>query len=223
VSESSAVAGAGNGVSQASERRFQGVAPRPRRAGDFESSYDGTPPWDIGRPQPVFLDLANAGDVQGRVLDVGCGTGEHALMAADLGLAATGVDGSRTAIEKAEQKATIRTLRANFVVGNALDLDGLGEQFDTVIDSGLFHVFEDGDRAEYVASLARVIPPGGRYFMLCFSQFQPGDWGPRRVTEEEIRASFSGGWRVDSIDGCRMELTSVPAGVSAWLAKLTRT
>ena len=37
--------------------------------------------------------------------------------------------------------------------------------------------------------------------MLCFSELQPGDWGPRRVTEEEIRASFADrGWRVDSIE-----------------------
>src|ERR1039458_6117514 len=59
---------------------------RPRRPEDFDGFYAGTPPWDIGRPQPAFLSLAEAGAIRGRVLDVGCGTGEHALMAAGMGL-----------------------------------------------------------------------------------------------------------------------------------------
>src|ERR1035437_576793 len=65
---------------------------RPRRPEDFDGFYAGTPPWDIGRPQPAFLSLAEAGAIRGRVLDVGCGTGEHTLMAAGMGLEATGID-----------------------------------------------------------------------------------------------------------------------------------
>jgi len=44
------------------------------------------PPWDIGRPQPAFAALARTGAFRGRILDVGCGTGEHAVLAAQLGL-----------------------------------------------------------------------------------------------------------------------------------------
>jgi 2-polyprenyl-3-methyl-5-hydroxy-6-metoxy-1,4-benzoquinol methylase len=74
------------------QERFDRRLFRPRRPEDFDALYAGTPPWDIGRPQPAFLALAEAGALKGRVLDVGCGTGEHALMAAELGLEATGVD-----------------------------------------------------------------------------------------------------------------------------------
>jgi len=35
-------------------------------------------PWDIGRPQPAFVRLAEQGLLSGRVLDSGCGTGEQA-------------------------------------------------------------------------------------------------------------------------------------------------
>jgi pimeloyl-ACP methyl ester carboxylesterase len=136
---------------------------RPRRAHDFDSSYSGTPPWDIGRPQPAFQALADAGELRGRVLDAGCGTGEHTLMAARLGLDATRVDAAPTAIEIAKGKARDRGLQARFVVGNALDLPSLGRQFDTVLDSGMFHVFDDNDRAAYVASLSAATAPGGRY------------------------------------------------------------
>ena len=32
------------------------------------------PPWDIAGPQPAFVELAEAGESRGRVLDAGCGT-----------------------------------------------------------------------------------------------------------------------------------------------------
>ena len=107
-----------------------------------------------------------------------------------------------------------------FLVWDALDLGGLGERFDTVLDSGLFHVFEDEDRARYVDSLRAATAPGGWYLMLCFSDSQPGDWGPRRVRRDEIEASFADGWRVDSIEPVTFE-TTIEA-VRGWHAAIMR-
>ena len=180
---------------------------------DFDASYrDGTPPWDIGRPQPAFVRLVDAGEVRGRVLDAGCGTGEHALMAAASGLEATGIDAAPTAIGLAREKAARRSLKARFEVWDALDLPALGEQFDTVLDCGLFHVFDDSDRARFVAGLGDVVVRGGRYFLLCFSDRQPGDWGPRRVRQDEIRRCFTDRWRIDSIEDAVLEITISPEG-----------
>ena len=159
---------------------------RPRRPEDFDPLYAGTPPWDIGRPQAVFLDLARAGQLRGRILDVGCGTGEHALMAAGLGLDATGLDAAPAAIRSAERKAGERGLTARFLVWNALEMASLNEQFDTVLDCGLFHIFDDDDRARFVESLRTVMPSGGCYHLLCFSDRLPGGGGPRRVSQGEI-------------------------------------
>lgn len=158
----------------------------------------------------------------GRVLDVGCGTGEHAMCAAARGYEALGVDIAPTAIELAKAKAAERSLEVQFLVFDALRLPELGQQFDTVLDCGLFHVFDDDNRALYVESLASVVSSGGHYHMLCFSDRQPGDWGPRRVTEMEIRASFADGWAVESIEPAVMEITIDPSGAQAWHVAATR-
>jgi len=197
---------------------------RPRRGHPpFDASYQGgTPPWDIGRPQPAFVRLAEAGEVRGRVLDVGCGTGEHALMAAGRGLKATGIDAAPTAIRLAREKAARRSLDARFEVWDALDLPAFGEQFDTVLDCGLFHVFDDDDRVRFLTSLRGVVVPGGRYFLLCFSDKQPGDWGPRRIRQDELQHCFAVGWRIDSIEDTVLEVTFAPEGARSWFAALTR-
>ena len=195
---------------------------RPRTREDFETYYADKAPWDIGRPQPAFLALAQAGAIRGRVLDVGCGTGEHVLMAAAMGLDATGVDMASTAIEIAEGKAQERGLSARFLVCDALQLTSLNEQFDTVLDCGLFHNLKDDDRPRFADSLRAVMEPSGRYFMMCVSDRQPGDWGPRRVTQDEIRASFKDGWTVDSIQPGKFDMVTDNDGALMWLATITR-
>jgi ubiquinone/menaquinone biosynthesis C-methylase UbiE len=143
-------------------------------------------------------------------------------MAAALGLDATGLDLAPTAIAIARRKARDRGLEARFLVADALELSTLDERFDTVLDCGLFHVFADAERPVFVSGLAAVTRPGGRYHMLCFSEHEPGDWGPRRVHQDEIRSSFADGWRVDSIERAILEITIDPAGAAAWLATITR-
>jgi SAM-dependent methyltransferase len=194
----------------------------------WDSAYTGsTPaPWDIGRPQPVFVRLAEEGKLSGRVLDAGCGTGEQVLLAAAHGAAdALGIDVSPTAIERARAKAAERRLKARFEVGDALNLAALGSQFDTLIDSGLFHVFSDEDRARYVASLAAALRPGGHLYLACFSDRQPGDLGPRRVSQDELRDAFISGWAIDSITAVSFEVKRefMNTAAQAWLAVVRRT
>jgi len=194
----------------------------PDRAIEFDAAYEGSPPWDIGHPQPAFVELARSGAVAGRTLDVGCGTGEHALLAAGLGLEATGIDLSPRAIRLAQLKASQRNLAARLFVANALEMEHAGAQYDTVLDCGLFHVFDDRDRARFVRNLHAVLVPGGRHFMLCFSDLQPGDWGPRRVSRAEIESSFADGWSIDSTEATKIEITIDPEGARAWIVAVTR-
>jgi len=159
----------------------------------WEDAYKSRPPWDIGRPQPAFVELVGAGELNtGRVLDIGCGTGENALYLAEKGFSVVGVDLSTRAIDAAKAKATERKLKVDFRVANALSLDFKNSYFDNAIDSGLFHTFNDNDKGDFASEIARVLKRDGRYFMLCFSDKEPTNWGgPRRITKEEIETTFS--------------------------------
>jgi SAM-dependent methyltransferase len=192
----------------------------------WDDSYTGQapPPWDIGRPQPTFVRLAQEGRLAGRVLDAGCGTGEHALLAASHGADAIGMDLAPTAIALARAKAAKRGLSARFEVADALDLRRQGLTVDAVIDSGVFHVFDDEDRSKYVAGIAAALRPGGTCYLMCFSDLQPGDWGPRRFRAEELCAWFSRGWAVESLTPETFDLNPIH-GVTqaqAWLAVIGR-
>lgn len=195
-------------------------------AHDWDAVYASAtpPPWDIGAPQPAFVRLADSGLLAGRVLDAGCGTGEHALLAAARGADAAGVDVSPRAIEQARRKAAERGLSARFEVVDALSLGQLGWVFDTVIDSGLFHVLDDGQRGRYVASLASVLRPGAACYLMCFSDREPGDWGPRRVREDELRTAFADGWTVTGIAADTFAINPVFGSpvAQAWLATIRR-
>ncbi len=193
--------------------------PAMRQGADFDIFYAQTPPWEIGRPQPALE--AVAGSFRGRVLDVGCGTGEHALLAASTGLEAAGIDAAPTAIRMAREKAEARGLDVPFIEGDARELAShFPEPFDTVIDSGLFHVFPESSIAQYVDALAEVIAPGGRLYLLSFSDEAPGEGGPRRVKEEDIRTAFADGWRIDSLE--RTIIQSTGMEIPAWRAVIVR-
>ncbi|HWW10564.1 MAG TPA: class I SAM-dependent methyltransferase [Candidatus Acidoferrales bacterium] len=190
----------------------------------FQTAYlEGTPPWDIGRPQAEFVRLAEAGRIDGRVIDIGCGTGENALFIASRGLDVVGVDAAPEAIRQATEKAAARGVPVRFEVADVLDLNQYTAAFDTAIDSGVFHVFDDDSRPLYARSVGGALRPGARLFLMCFSEHEPGDWGPRRVTRAEIRSTFADGWIVDAIEPATFETNlEGEARVQAWLARLTR-
>ena len=194
-------------------------------AHDWDGSYAGpSPPWDIGRPQPAFVRLADAGALTGSLLDAGCGTGEHTILAARYRARALGIDVSPRAIEIARRKAAESGVDTSFQVLDALRLVTLGEAFDTVVDSGLFHVFDDAARIQYVTAVRAALRLGGHLHLMCFSDRQPGDWGPRRVTEGELRAAFGSNWRIDSLADDRFDINpglDTPTA-EAWLADVVR-
>jgi cyclopropane fatty-acyl-phospholipid synthase-like methyltransferase len=189
---------------------------------DFNSVYRSGAPWDIGNPQKEFVELEEGGEIVGSVLDVGCGTGENALFLASQGHEVWGIDFAPTAIETARSKASERNLSVVFLEHNVLDLGTLDRGFDTVIDSGFFHVLNDDERPVFVTGLESVLRRHGTYFMLCFSELEPGSYGPRRITQAEIRNTFGRLWHVNYIRPAYMESRWSLYGIQAWLSSISK-
>lgn len=194
-----------------------------RSGQSWDASYQNGPaPWDIGQPQPALACLASR--FVGPVLDAGCGTGEHALLAASLSLPVLGVDIAETALAMARQKAHDRGLSAEFAAADAFHLDRLGRKFRTILDSGLFHTFNAKERPDYVASLASVAEPGAALYVLCFSDAGPVI-GPHPISRKEIEAAFhpATGWKIAGLAPDRIQTRMhAGGGAPAWLATVHR-
>ncbi len=183
----------------------------------FNKVYAGRrrPPWDTDGPTPFVQDLVQAGQVRDEVLDAGCGTGENAMYLAAQGYRVVAFDAAPVAIEKARIKARQRGVAATFAVADARELMAWDARFETIIDSGLFHVMgKSADRLRYAGALRRVSRPGAVLHLLAFKDRGPrwlgrlGTWlricisgfGTHGVTEEEIQVAFSDGWAIEAIE-----------------------
>jgi SAM-dependent methyltransferase len=203
----------------------------------FDEAYQmRTAPWVIGEPQPAIVELERAGWIRGKVLDVGCGAGEHTILLTRLGYHVLGIDFSPYAIAKARENAAARGVDARFEVADAMNLgpDPQKEpRYDTIVDSALFHIFDDEDRPKYVGSLHAACRPGALVHVLALSDAGRG-FGPE-VSETEIREAFGDGWVLEALDTTtyrgivgepHADALGLPVGTRvdepAWLARARR-
>jgi SAM-dependent methyltransferase len=164
----------------------------------FDDAYKtGTAPWVIGEPQPAVVALEKAGLLSGRVLDVGCGAGEHSILLTRLGYDVLGVDFAPSAIDHARTNAAAKGVDARFEVADAMSLPA-DSGYDTILDSALFHIFDDEDRVRYVRSLHATTRPAGLVHVLALSD-QGHQFGPE-VSESDIRGAFGDGWTLEALE-----------------------
>jgi SAM-dependent methyltransferase len=197
-----------------------------RMAGQpWDASYhDGPAPWDTGEPQPAVVRLASEGRFTGAVLDVGCGTGENALHIASLGLSVLGVDVAETAVAEARRKVDDRGIAAEFATADALTLERLQREFDSVLDCGLFHTFGPDERVRYATSLSSVTKRDGTLYVLCFSDIG-SDTGPHPLGREDVGVAFNpgSGWTVSAVEPERIQTRfHGEKGAPAWCARIKR-
>lgn len=195
--------------------------------GFFDLVYRETPPWDIGAAQPAVTALLDEYPAAGPVLDVGCGSGDHAVAMARRGLQVLGIDIVETAIEQARAKAealppdVARLLE--FRVADALRPTLLQREFGAVVDSGFYHLFEQDERERLADELAATVVPGGRYYLLAFATEFDIPNTPRKVSEDELRARFTAerGWHILTVRPAQFEsrIAPVPA-VAACIERL---
>jgi SAM-dependent methyltransferase len=199
----------------------------------FDDAYKNrTAPWVIGEPQPAVIELQRAGLIHSKVLDIGCGTGEHTILLTRLGYDVLGIDFAPHAVEQARANAAQKGVDARFEVGDAMNL-GAEPGYQTIVDSALFHIFDDADRVRYVSSLHTAARPGGLVHVLALSDAGRG-FGPQ-VSEDEIRDAFGDGWVLEALETttyrgvvqeAQADAIGLPAGTRvdepAWLARARR-
>ena len=112
--------------------------------------------------EPVAADVVARARIQPgeRVLDVACGTGNAALLAARAGAAVTGVDLARRLVEAARQRATAERLDVDFHVGDAQALPFGDGSFDVALS--VFGIIFASDPKRAFSEVVRVLRPGGR-------------------------------------------------------------
>jgi len=198
----------------------------------FDDAYQArTAPWVIGEPQPAIVELERTGVIRGKVVDVGCGAGEHTILLTRLGYDVLGIDYSRNAIDQARENAAAKGVDARFDVGDAMNLKA--QAYDAIIDSALFHIFDDTDRPKYVRSLHAACRQGALVHVLALSDAGRG-FGPE-VSEAVIREAFGDGWVLEALDTTtyrgvvgepHSEALGQPVGTRvdepAWLARARR-
>ena len=198
-------------------------------ADEFRERYQSDQtPWAIGRPQPAIVRAADR--IDGKVLDVGCGTGELSLFLAERGHLTLGVDAEEAAIEQARHAKAARggELPVEFQTHDALDLAGLNNRFDTVVDCLLFHCFDDEQRIRYVSGLRQVLRPGGTLLLLVFSDQEPPGDGPRRIAAVDLATSFARGFVCRDLEAVPIEVREADQamfsdyGPKGWLAVYER-
>jgi SAM-dependent methyltransferase len=161
----------------------------------FTKKYAGNPPWDIGKPQAPFIAVAD--QVKSPLLDCGCGTGNSSVFFAARGLEVTGIDFVEDAIRRGKAKAAERGLSVEFLTKDAMTLGDWDKRFESVIDSGLFHIYSGDERLRYVDGLAHILQPGGRLFLFAFSDEEPSAPGGG-VSLQDLYDSFADGWEIES-------------------------
>lgn len=141
-----------DGLGEFFDRRYRAVAGDYHR---FAFSY-GRRKIDE-RLRAVLADL-RAG---GRVLDVGCGTGEQLRRCADLGLQVTGVEPAARLRAAARRSVP----QAEIVDALAGDLPFADASFDLAIAIEVLRYLEPADFEQSCAELVRVVEPGGVLFL----------------------------------------------------------
>jgi ubiquinone/menaquinone biosynthesis C-methylase UbiE len=127
--------------------------------------------------------LAGAGLQPGqRVLDVGCGTGTLACMAAERvpSVEVHGLDGDPAILERARRKAAQRGLGIRFTQALSFELPFPDAHFDHVVSTLLFHHLNSDAKQRTLAEILRVLKPGGRLHV--------ADWGTAQ--DVLMRAAF---------------------------------
>jgi SAM-dependent methyltransferase len=170
--------------------------------------------YDVIYTDPAFLGvqeafLARSLSYSGRVLDAGCGTGQHLILLHRLGLEPVGLDLSRAMLTMSRARCAGTGLVPSLVLGDIRALPFAAE-FNSLIclESPLAYLIDDADLRAALSSFHTVLHPGGRLVIDIFdypgtapkarirpaTRCFPAAWGSVDVTESHRHDRKTGIW-----------------------------
>ena len=132
----------------------------------------------------------------GRALDLGCGSGIHAVELARRGWQVTGVDTVPKALVRARQRAREGGVEVRFLDGDvtALHAAGVGSDFRLVLDFGTVHGLTEVQREAVGREVSAVAATDATLLMLAFSSRSRGPL-PRGMSRADIQTAYPG-WKI---------------------------
>ena len=174
----------------------------------------GITPWDAAGQSAAqqFTGLlareeADRAAPWGRALDLGCGTGAHALELAQRGWEVTGVDAVAAAVHGAERRAREHGLDVTFLQQDVTALPGpVPPGVSLFLDVGCFHGLRPTQRAAMAAGCTTLAAPDATVLLLAFL---PGRRGPlpRGASREDVELAFAG-W--ETVDETLADVSGMP-------------
>lgn len=124
----------------------------------------------LAKAEVEFFVQATAVRQGGRVLDVGCGDGAHALVLSQRGFSVTGLDLSPAQLARAERARDALGVPVSFVRGDMRDMPVTGS-FDAILCLGTsFGYYDDEENRAVLRSMASMLAPGGRLLLHVFNR-----------------------------------------------------
>jgi 2-polyprenyl-3-methyl-5-hydroxy-6-metoxy-1,4-benzoquinol methylase len=129
----------------------------------YETYAQNKWPWFNDKLDPDIEEyLAENGVKSLDILDLGTCSGSQGIELAKRGHRVVGTDISETALKQAKLAAAGESgLTISFLMDDIAESRLIDNQFDLVIDRGCYHSICSFNHEEYVASLRRVLRPGG--------------------------------------------------------------
>jgi len=179
-------------------------------------------PWFTKRLDfDLQIELKNRDLRKGRFLDLGTGVGTQAISLSKMGFDVTGADISEIAIDKAKKRSD----KINFVVDDILNTKLPDDSFDFIFDRGIFHLFDESDRPEFVKQIKRILNDNGIYFLKCMSMEEEefsGDNAPHRLSKQQIIDIFGNDFDIEKIRPSIFEASNLDYNPRAWFAVMQK-
>jgi cyclopropane fatty-acyl-phospholipid synthase-like methyltransferase len=189
---------------------------------DWQKHYDENDlAWDLGEVANPFVRLwEDKVLTPGALIVPGCGQGHEVIYFAERGFQVTGVDYSPGAEKLLRESLSSKNLDARVLHQDFFKLDETHNQaYDNMLEQTFFCAIHPDQRPAYVATVSRILKPGGLLFGLFYETGEEGG-PPFNTTDADIQNHFAAAFEIERLEKC--SFSSEKRKDKEWLAVMRR-